>query len=106
LHAWGAVRPANCYRCYLVQLAAVPRLGAISSTAVEGQYRGWVRDDINQRVYELSIEHRSPFEPEFLCECGDPDCLAFVKLPVRDYERARAAGRLITAPGHPLSRST
>jgi hypothetical protein len=29
-----------------------------------------------------------------------------VKLPVRDYERARAAGRLITAPGHPLSRST
>ena len=73
--------------------------------AVGGQYRGWVREDINQRVYELSIEHRSPFEPEFLCECGEPDCLAFVKLPVSDYERVRAAGRLITAPGHPLSRS-
>jgi hypothetical protein len=80
-------------------------LGAISSTAVEGQHRRSVRENVNQRVYELSIEHRSPFEPEFLCKCGESDCLAFVKLPVRDYERARAAGQLITAPGHPLSRS-
>lgn len=88
--------------CYLVQLLAVPRVCAISSTAVEAQHGGSVREHVNQRVYELSIEHKSPFEPEFLCECGDPHCSAFVRLPVRDYERARAAGRPITAPGHPL----
>ena len=59
-----------------------------------------VREQVNQRVYELSVQHRGPFPTEFLCECGKIDCPAFVRLSIPDYELFRAAGRPILAQGH------
>ena len=61
---------------------------------------GSVREHVNLRVYELSLEHRGSFPTEFLCECGEIDCPAFVRLSLPEYEEARTAGRPILAPGH------
>ena len=65
-----------------------------------GWAAGSIRGQVNQRVYELSIEHPGPFPTEFLCECGEIDCPAFVRLSLLEYEEARTARRPILAPGH------
>lgn len=36
----------------------------------------------------------------FLCECGDPACVEFVRLTLPDYADARRAARPLVAPGH------
>lgn len=66
-----------------------------------GSAAGSVRELVNQRIYELSVEHPSPFPTEFLCECGGVDCPAFVTLSLPEYEELRAARQPILAPGHP-----
>ena len=65
-----------------------------------GWAAGSAREHVNQRVYELSLEHPGPFPTEFLCECDNNDCPAFISLSVPEYERFRAVGRPILAPGH------
>ena len=65
---------------------------------------GWagssVREHVNHRIYELSVEHDGPFPTEFLCECGEIDCPAFVRLSLPEYEKLRTTRRPILAPGH------
>jgi hypothetical protein len=65
-----------------------------------GWAAGSVREQVNERVYELSVEHPAPFPTEFLCECDNIDCPAFIRLSLAEYARFRAAGRPILAPGH------
>jgi hypothetical protein len=61
---------------------------------------GSIREQVNQRVYELSVEHPGPFPTEFMCECGEIDCSAFVRVSLREYGEVRMARRPILAPGH------
>jgi hypothetical protein len=61
---------------------------------------GSVREQVNQRIYELSAEHPSPFATEYLCECGAASCPAFVTLTLPEYEHLRTARQPILASGH------
>ncbi len=65
-----------------------------------GWSAGSVREHVNHRIYELSVEHPGPFPTEFLCECGEIDCPAFVTLSLAEYEELRSASRPILASGH------
>jgi hypothetical protein len=65
-----------------------------------GWTAGSVREQVNHRVYELSVEHPGPFSTEFLCECDNLDCPAFIRLDLPEYERFRTVGHPILAPGH------
>lgn len=54
---------------------------------------------VNERVEELADGLDLP--PEFVCECGRPDCDARLSVPVEAYERVRAHGRrFVVAIGH------
>jgi hypothetical protein len=59
--------------------------------------------DVNERVKEIDDDHRVPTEElwDFLCECGEADCLERVSLTRADYERVRAnAVQFVIVPGH------
>jgi hypothetical protein len=73
----------------------------VGKSGQAGWVAGSVREHVNQRIYELSVEHPGPFPTEFLCECGESDCPAFVRLSLPEYEDVRTARRPILAPGHP-----
>jgi hypothetical protein len=46
---------------------------------------------VNDRIRELAGSDVE-LTWEFLCECGDPDCHAFLSLTLREYDRVRGAG--------------
>jgi hypothetical protein len=55
---------------------------------------------VNERIRDLTV-----YEDliEFLCECGDGDCLQPVSMSAADYERVRARGTwFLIVPGHDL----
>lgn len=42
---------------------------------------------------------------DFLCECGDGECLEMVHLPLAGYEHLRAAGGFVLAKTHVVQRA-
>ncbi len=61
--------------------------------------------DVNERVRELDAELSEPGEEhqlwEFLCECGDSECVERVRLTNAEYEGVRAvATHFVVVPGH------
>jgi hypothetical protein len=59
--------------------------------------------DVNERVKEIDEAHALPRGDvwEFLCECGNADCIAPVALTLAEYERARSSPvQFILLPGH------
>ncbi len=60
---------------------------------------GSIQEEVNNRVYELTLEHRAT-QSEFLCECVDVPCSAFVSLTLDQFERLRVLGTPILAKGH------
>lgn len=54
---------------------------------------------VNERVEGLA--EGLDLSPEFVCECGRPECDARLAVPLDEYERVRAHGRrFIVAAGH------
>ncbi len=61
--------------------------------------------DVNERVRELDVELSEPGEEdqlwEFLCECGDSECVQRFRLTNPEYERVRATPtHFLVVPGH------
>ena len=59
--------------------------------------------DVNERVKRIDAEHGVPEDElwDFLCECGDGECLARVSLTIREYEAVRANSvQFLVVPGH------
>ena len=55
---------------------------------------------VNERLAALFSSLRGNRE-EFLCECGNPGCIATIMLSLEEYERTHAApDRFVVAPGH------
>ena len=52
---------------------------------------GRVVRTVNDRIRELAGGDMQ-LTWEFLCECGDPDCHAFLSLTLREYDGFRGAG--------------
>ena len=58
--------------------------------------------EVNKRIKEIA-ERFSSSSNEFLCECGNDDCIELVVLSGDEYEAAHADGRhFVVAPGHEL----
>ena len=60
--------------------------------------------EVNDRIEEVGV-HLSVMPADdkldFRCECGQPDCDAFVSLTVSEYEHVRANNdRFAVVPGH------
>jgi len=61
--------------------------------------------DLNERLEE-SVQRRSSEDDRggFVCECGDEDCEAIVRLTIAEYEEIRDDSRLFFAvPGHEMA---
>jgi hypothetical protein len=58
--------------------------------------------EVNERILEVSTKWAvSAAAVEFLCECGDADCVSVVTLPAAGYEAIRASsGGLVVHRGH------
>jgi hypothetical protein len=55
---------------------------------------------VNEGIAEASERFESE-EAEFLCECGDADCMHRIEVPLEDYENVRAhPTRFIVRHGH------
>ncbi len=56
----------------------------------------------NERLFgtarELGVRADAPVV--FVCECGNPECMEYVKLTLDEYKTRRRADGFITAPGH------
>jgi hypothetical protein len=55
-----------------------------------------VRQEVNDRVYEISVV-RPTVWADFMCECPDDGCNAYVSLTLREFEELRAAGQPVLA---------
>jgi hypothetical protein len=56
--------------------------------------------EVNERIAESAqgFDHN---RPEFICECGDPNCTHRVEASLAEYEEVRADGAtFMLAPGH------
>jgi hypothetical protein len=58
---------------------------------------------VNELIRESLAVGGYPDRIAFFCECADPGCYQPVWLTVAGYERARADGRVLHAPGHVAS---
>ncbi len=59
--------------------------------------------DLNERVKEIDRAHGVPADElwDFLCECGNADCLERVPMTLAEYERVRSnAVQFAVVPGH------
>jgi hypothetical protein len=57
--------------------------------------------EVNERIAEAARQIQAVPDAEFLCECGRPDCLDRVLLPLEEYELIRAyPARFVLIPGH------
>lgn len=57
--------------------------------------------EVNERIRDVSTDSCAQHECEFLCECGDPDCLEPVSLSLAEYGEVRAnPSDFLTAPEH------
>jgi hypothetical protein len=56
--------------------------------------------EVNERIAETA-EGFDAKRPEFICECGDPQCTHRVAATLDEYEEVRADGAtFMLAPGH------
>jgi hypothetical protein len=56
--------------------------------------------EVNERIAETA-EGFDADRPEFICECGDPQCTHRVEASLEEYEQVRADGAMfMLAPGH------
>lgn len=56
--------------------------------------------EVNERIAE-NAQRFDAGSTEFICECGDPQCVERVKATIEEYEAVRADGaRFLLAPGH------
>jgi hypothetical protein len=61
--------------------------------------------DVNERVKRIDSEQGAPADErwDFLCECGNAQCVERVSLTVAEYERVRANPiHFFVVPGHEL----
>ena len=61
--------------------------------------------EVNAHVHEAAswfegVEPGHDDRWEFRCECGAPDCRVVVSLMLPQYEKLRAGGLPVLAPGH------
>jgi hypothetical protein len=57
--------------------------------------------EVNERIAEAAKRIQAVPDAEFLCECGRPDCLERMAIPLEEYERVRAhPARFLLLPGH------
>jgi hypothetical protein len=57
--------------------------------------------EVNENIAELGERFGLQEETlELICECGEPDCGERLAIPAEEYERLRAAGYRVVAPGH------
>ena len=60
--------------------------------------------EVNDRIHDVGGRFQvlaGNGELGFRCECGRPECDAFVQLTVSDYERVRSDNdRFVVVPGH------
>jgi hypothetical protein len=53
---------------------------------------------VNERIEEVAGE---AWRPEFLCECGDSECIETLELSIGEYEAIRCSSlRFPIKPGH------
>ena len=56
--------------------------------------------EVNERIAE-NAERFDAGSTEFICECGDPECIHRVEATLEDYEEVREDGAtFMLAPGH------
>jgi hypothetical protein len=56
--------------------------------------------EVNERIAENARRFEAG-ETEFICECGDPQCIERVDATIEQYEEVRADGaRFLLVPGH------
>ena len=56
--------------------------------------------EVNERIAETAKDFDAK-RPEFICECGDPNCTHRVEASLDEYEEVRADGAtFLLAPGH------
>lgn len=56
--------------------------------------------EVNERIAE-SAEGFDADTPEFICECGNPNCTHRLEASLEEYEEVRADGAtFMLAPGH------
>jgi hypothetical protein len=53
--------------------------------------------DVNERILDQANQDA---EAEFLCECGDENCIEAVPVPFEEFERVRQGGGYMLRPGH------
>jgi hypothetical protein len=57
--------------------------------------------EVNDRIREVGREGTESINGlEFVCECGDGDCVALVKLTVTDYDGIRGETGFVLALDH------
>ena len=57
--------------------------------------------EVNERIAEAAKRTQVLPDAEFLCECGRPDCLERVLVPLDEYEQIRAyPERFVLVGGH------
>jgi hypothetical protein len=75
------------------------RTRVLAETAAEGEGHR----ELNDRIATLTRSLAQPRDTlvEFVCECGEDDCEAVLRLTLEEYEALRsAAGYLGVVPGH------
>ena len=57
--------------------------------------------EVNERIKALNSHVETRDEADFICECGDADCVQPVSLSLAEYEEVRSRGiHFAVAPGH------
>lgn len=79
--------------------SAVDREQAARIARNESRFR-----EANERVEAVAERTGGTMTPvPFICECGDRDCTAIVRLAPAEYERVRSGPRrFVCCPGHEL----
>ena len=57
--------------------------------------------EVNERIRDVNENGAAASETEFVCECGDSDCMKPVRLTLGEYEEVRGNPRhFAVLPGH------
>ena len=57
--------------------------------------------EVNERIRDVNENGAAASETEFVCECGDSDCMKPVRLTLSEYEEVRGNPRhFAVLPGH------
>jgi hypothetical protein len=59
--------------------------------------------EVNERVAQMHRGFQTGPDPEWVCECGDENCVEKVAIPLADYQEIRARNVwFFVKPGHEL----